>query len=141
MEGHEEAVLDGASSLIATRRPVLMIELIEFVQSRRDRAARQRYAALSYDCFFFSRGALRPVVDFDAARDQDATMLPAVPPGREFIVNFFFIPAEKKARAAGPAVLTRQAVRQAILDELSSWRRDQFLTARGGGRMSRAAIE
>ena len=98
VEGHEEEVLDGASSLIATRRPVLMIELMESFNPGVIARLDERYAALSYDCFFFSRGALRPVVDFDAARDQDATMLPGVLDGREFIVNFFFIPAEKKAR-------------------------------------------
>ena len=98
VEGHEEAVLDGASSLIATRRPVLMIELVESFNPGVIARLDERYAALSYDCFFLSRGALRPVADFDAARDQDATMLPAIPDGREFIVNFFFIPAEKKAQ-------------------------------------------
>ena len=75
-----------------------MIELIESFNPGVIARLDARYAALSYDCFFLSRGALRPVADFDAARDQDATMLPAIPHGSQFIVNFFFIPAEKKAR-------------------------------------------
>lgn len=47
--------------------------------------------AASYDCFFLSRSALRPVADFDPARDQDVN-------GRECIVNFIFIPAERRER-------------------------------------------
>jgi FkbM family methyltransferase len=94
VEGHEEAVLEGASSVIATRRPILMVELVESYNPGVIARLRERYAALSYDCLFFSQGALRPVIEFDAARDQD---LAALPGGRAFIANFFFIPAEKKA--------------------------------------------
>ena len=101
VEGHEEAVLDGASSLIATRRPLLMIELIESFNPGVVARLDKRYAALSYDCFFFSRGALRPIVEFDAARDQDLTQFPALASDREFIANFFFIPAERKAGLLG----------------------------------------
>jgi FkbM family methyltransferase len=95
VEGHEEAVLDGAAALIATR-PVLMIELIESYNPGVIGRLHARFAALSYECLFFSRGALRPVIEFDAARDQNFTP-PTIPGDREFIANFLFVPAEKTA--------------------------------------------
>ena len=49
---------------------------------------------MSYDCSFLSQGALKPVAAFDVARDQD-------PEGREYIVNFLFIPAERQERLRG----------------------------------------
>jgi len=94
VEGHEEAVLEGGASLITRERPVLMIELIEsFNPGAVDRLA-GRYAAAGYDCLFLSRGALRPVAEFDAARDQD-------PHGGEYVANFFFVPTERKERVRG----------------------------------------
>jgi FkbM family methyltransferase len=89
VEGHEEAVLAGASSLIARERPALMIELIESFNPGVVARLSQRFAAASYDCLFLSQGTLKPVAEFDVARDQNVD-------GREYIVNFLFIPAEKR---------------------------------------------
>src|SRR5947209_6361002 len=61
VEGHEEAVLDGASALIATQRPVLMVELVEAFNPGVVARVAGRYAAQSYDCFFFSKDRLRPI--------------------------------------------------------------------------------
>ena len=97
VEGHEEAVLDGASALIAAQRPVLMIELVEAFNPGVVARLAERYAALSYSVFF-SKGGLRPIAEFDAARDQDEALLST----REYVANFFFIPYEKTER-----VLTR----------------------------------
>jgi FkbM family methyltransferase len=91
VEGHEEAALDGATALIARERPTLMIELIESFNPGVVARLSQRFAAASYDCLFLSQGALRPVGEFDAARHQN-------PSGGEYIVNFLFIPTEKKER-------------------------------------------
>jgi len=93
VEGHEEAVLDGASALIAAQRPVLMIELVEAFNPGVVARLSERYAALSYSVFF-SKGGLRPVAQFDAARDQDEALLPT----RDYVANFFFIPREKTER-------------------------------------------
>ena len=46
VEGHEESVLDGAAGLIATQRPVLMVELNEDYNPGVVRRLAQRYAAL-----------------------------------------------------------------------------------------------
>src|SRR5438067_955982 len=52
VEGHEEAVLDGASALIAAQRPVLMIELVEDFNPGVVKRLAERYAALNYRGLF-----------------------------------------------------------------------------------------
>ena len=93
VEGHEEAVLDGASVLIAAQRPVLMIELVEAFNPGVVARLTERCAALSYNVYFSKKG-LRPIAEFDAARDQDEALMPS----REYVANFFFVPAEKCER-------------------------------------------
>ena len=93
VEGHEEAVLDGASALIAAQRPVLMIELVEAFNPGVVARLSERYAALGYSVFF-SRSGLKPIAEFDAARDQDEALLAT----RDYAANFFFIPREKSER-------------------------------------------
>jgi hypothetical protein len=101
VEGHEEAVLDGASALIAVQRPVLMIELNEdFNRGVVNRLA-ARYAALNYRGLFLSQGKLHQIAEFDPARHQNPDNLKPrhkLPPGREYINNFVFVPEEKAAR-------------------------------------------
>jgi FkbM family methyltransferase len=90
VEGHEEAVLDGASALIERERPVLMIELIEAFNPGAVARLAARYAAVRYGCFFLSENALRPVAAFDAGRHQNE--------GEGYVANFLFIPAEREER-------------------------------------------
>ena len=56
----------------------------------------ERYAVLSYNVFF-SKDGLKPVAEFDVARNQDDALLAA----REYVANFFFIPQEKKKELLG----------------------------------------
>jgi FkbM family methyltransferase len=91
VEGHEEEVLDGAAALIARERPALMIELVEAFNPGVVARVSARYAAMSYDGFFLSEGTLRPITEFDAARDQGTH-------DREYIANLMFIPAETQQR-------------------------------------------
>jgi FkbM family methyltransferase len=91
VEGHEEAVLDGAAALIAAQRPVLMIELVEAFNPGVVVRLSAHYARLSYDCLFLAQGALRPVAEFDAARHQAAN-------NHKYVANFLFVPAERKER-------------------------------------------
>src|SRR6185295_16151644 len=56
VEGHEEAVLDGAPALIAAQRPVLMIELVEAFNPGVVARLAERYTAMSYDVFLSQRG-------------------------------------------------------------------------------------
>lgn len=101
VEGHEEAVLDGASTLIASQRPVLMIELDESLNQGALARLAARYAALNYRIFFLSNGRLRPLSGFDPTRHQNAANLKPrhkLPRGVEYINNFVFVPEEKSAR-------------------------------------------
>jgi FkbM family methyltransferase len=101
VEGHEEAVLDGASGLIASQRPVLMIELDESLNKGALARLAARYATLNYRAFFLSQGKLRPVSEFDPAIHQNAANLRPrhkLPRGVEYINNFVFVPEEKAAR-------------------------------------------
>jgi len=90
VEGHEEAVVDGAAALIAAQRPVLMIELIESFNPGTIARLTARFAAQSYACFFLSKGTLRPAAEFEVTRDQAGS-------GPDYIANFLFVPAEKRA--------------------------------------------
>jgi FkbM family methyltransferase len=102
VEGHEEAVLDGASALIAAQRPVLMVEVNEDGHAGAVQRIADRLAALGYRGVFLSRGTLHPIAEFDPARHQDLALLKyarhKLPRGREFINNFVFVPEEKRAR-------------------------------------------
>lgn len=101
VEGHEEAVLDGASALIAAQRPMLMVELNEeFNQGVVQRLA-AHYAALSYRGLFLSHGKLHPIEQFDPARHQNPKYLQPrhrLPRGAEFINNVLLLPQEKSER-------------------------------------------
>jgi FkbM family methyltransferase len=101
VEGHEEAVLDGASALIAAQRPILMLELDESLNKGALARLTARYAALNYRAFFLSLSKLRPVGEFDPVRHQNSANLKPrhkLPRGTEYINNFVFIPEEKTAR-------------------------------------------
>lgn len=102
VEGHEEAVLDGASALIAAQRPVLMVEVNEDGNAGAVKRIADRLAVLGYGGLFLSHGTLHPIGEFDPARHQDIGLLNytrhKLPPGREFINNFVFVPEEKRTR-------------------------------------------
>jgi FkbM family methyltransferase len=102
VEGHEEAVLDGAPALIAAQRPMLMVELDESLHPGTVQRFAARAAALGYHGLFLSCGKLLPIAGFDAATHQDHALLKytrkTLPAGREYINNFVFVHAEKEAR-------------------------------------------
>jgi FkbM family methyltransferase len=101
VEGHEEAVLEGAADLIASQRPILMIELDEGLNKGALARLATHFAGLSYRSFFLSHGKLRLVGDFDPARHQNVANLKPrhkLPRGTEYINNFVFVPEEKSAR-------------------------------------------
>ena len=118
VEGHEEAVLDGASGLIAAQRPVLMIEVNEDGNAGAVARIADRLAALGYRGVFLSHGTLHPIDEFDSVRHQDRALLKyprhKLPPGREFINNFVFL-RRKKPRAfdySSPGSIASSSVRQ-----------------------------
>jgi FkbM family methyltransferase len=104
VEGHEEAVLDGASALIAAQRPVLMVELDEGLTPGAVARFTARCAAAGYRGLFLSHGKLRPIATFVVAQHQDPALLvysrKTLPTDREYINNFVFVPEEKWERLA-----------------------------------------
>ena len=106
VEGHEEAVLDGASALIAEQRPTLMIELDESLNKGALTRLAARYTAQGYRGFFLSKAKLRPITEFDPAIHQNPDNLKPrhkLPPGAEYINNFVFVP-EKARRSTSVTV-------------------------------------
>jgi FkbM family methyltransferase len=100
VEGHEEAVLDGAVEMIAAQRPLLMIELEESRNKGALARLASRYAALKYTVLFLSQGKLCPVAEFEPTHHQNPAALTArhtLPRGGEYINNFVFVPEEKAA--------------------------------------------
>jgi FkbM family methyltransferase len=101
VEGHEEAVLDGAARLI-DGRPILMVELDEGMNPGTVQRFATRLTALDYQGHFLSRGKLRPIATFDPALYQDQSLTHhsrrTLPAGREYVNNFIFIPARQEAQ-------------------------------------------
>jgi FkbM family methyltransferase len=61
VEGHEEAVLDGAMRLIETQKPTLMIEIDDGFNSGAFLRVNERLSRLNYKAYHFVRGHLQPV--------------------------------------------------------------------------------
>jgi hypothetical protein len=102
VEGHEEAVLDGAMRLIETQRPILMIELVNAHNAGTIERVVNRCSRLSYSAYFFSQGRLRPFGEFDEALNQNLGLAEGLSPRHrrkiEYIVNFIFVPREAVSR-------------------------------------------
>jgi len=98
VEGHEEAVLDGAMRLVETQRPILMIELVNAHNVGIIERVVDRLSGLSYSAYFFSRGRLAPFAEFDEALHQNVKLADGLSPRRrrkiEYIANFIFVPEE-----------------------------------------------
>jgi FkbM family methyltransferase len=91
VEGHEEDVLQGAETLIARDRPVLLVEIIEAFNPGGVAKLASRYATQSYDCLFYFDGRFRPVAEFRESAHQNRSR-------PEYVYNFLFITEEKKGR-------------------------------------------
>jgi FkbM family methyltransferase len=94
VEGHEEFVLRGALETLRANRPMLLIE----VEDRHNRGSLARVTALlaglGYEGSFLDRGTLRPVTDFDPARDQSHAHVGMRGKQGRYINNFVFKPSE-----------------------------------------------
>ena len=102
VEGHEESVLKGGRNLIATSRPVLMLE----IEERHNKGALARISAalaeLGYQGFFFkpetgtAEWPLRPLAEFDVRihqTDELIHQLSTTPRRRvPYVNNFIFLP-------------------------------------------------
>lgn len=96
VEGHELAVLRGATDTLTRNRPAVLVEAEERHHPNAVAAITELLAGLGYEGYFDSGDGRVPVEEFDAARHQD----PANIGGREdgwaahgvYVNNFVFLP-------------------------------------------------
>jgi len=102
VEGHEEAVLQGALQTLERNRPVLLVE----IEERRNPGAvgrvREQLRELGFAGYLFRDGAKRPINTFDPAVDQPESLVwdRRRHTRRSFpmVNNFLFVP-ERRATA------------------------------------------
>jgi FkbM family methyltransferase len=115
VEGHQQAVLEGALQTIRRNRPRMLVEVEERLSPGGLAPARAYFEALSYRGFFVYAGKLRPVEDFSVATMQNPADLPDLTAslterqrfGR-YVYNFIFLPSEE-ARAVSARLNERLA--------------------------------
>jgi hypothetical protein len=95
VEGHEDAVLQGAHDTLARTRPRVLIEAEERHRPGATAGVASFFQSLNYSGFFLLAGRLRPISEFEPATHQNAAQLDAE--GRRvgtYINNFVFLPVE-----------------------------------------------
>lgn len=102
VEGHAQAVLDGAVETIRRCRPRVLVELLETLAPGGVARARRFFDRLGYRGYFVHDGGIEPIARFSDAEMQDPANLPdpAAPlQARErfgrFIYNFIFLPPQE----------------------------------------------
>lgn len=97
VEGNEEAVLEGAVATLRREQPNLIIE----VEERHNAGSVQRVAQflgeLGYEGFYLLDGELKPLSNFDLARDQDIHNVGLQGKVGRYINNFIYVPHERVA--------------------------------------------
>lgn len=95
VEGHEQCVFDGAARILGRDRPVVFTEV---EQRHRDDSIQNTFAFFAdagYRGWFVAEHGLRPLADFDVARDQlgflDGRFTPYGMP-RGYVHDFLFCP-------------------------------------------------
>ena len=100
VEGHELAVLDGARRTLARSRPTILIEVEERHRAGSIAAVRALLDGLGYEGYFLDGARLRPIAEFDSARDQSpAAIVGSVKTGR-YINNFIYLDRRLAAERA-----------------------------------------
>jgi FkbM family methyltransferase len=99
VEGHEQAVLDGAVETIKRCMPRMLVEIDERLSPGGIERARQFFTELGYRGFFIHNGNLKPMERFSIDRMQHPNNLPnltAPLQARErfgrYLYNFIFLP-------------------------------------------------
>jgi FkbM family methyltransferase len=115
VEGHEQAVLDGAIRTIETSRPSLLLELEERTAPGGLDRALEFFSRLNYQTYFVHDHKFKPVSEFSLKDMQNPADLPDLTATLEdrqrfgrYIINFIFLPGEK-APALSAAIRNRVA--------------------------------
>lgn len=97
VEGHEQAVIDGARETLERSRPTLVVEIEERHHRGRSEAIIEGIMARDYLCHFVRSGRLHPFRADSIGDLQRPTSLPG--PGIKaaaYINNFIFTPVERR---------------------------------------------
>jgi FkbM family methyltransferase len=99
VEGHQQAVLDGAIETFRRCRPKAVVEIIEDLSPGGVGQATVFFNALGYRGFFIHRADLHPIADFSPQifqRGENRPGLLAHPAEdrADYLYNFIFLPAE-----------------------------------------------
>lgn len=96
VEGHEVAALKGARASIERFRPVVLVEAEERHHPGAVGEVVAFFTALDYVGYVSDAAVLKPVAEFDLARDQDVRVLSdtGARQGR-YLNNFLFLPRER----------------------------------------------
>jgi FkbM family methyltransferase len=97
VEGHEEAVVDGAFETIRRNRPVLLIESEDRHNFGAPRRLAESFARLDYMVFYVKD---RKLLEFGTLRPDDTDPENLSRRGSTYVNNFVYIPAEQDALIA-----------------------------------------
>jgi len=93
VEGHEEAVIEGARELLLRDRPALLIES----ENRHNAGAPKRLMAylqhMNFAGFYLRRGSLQSIASLNS---EDIEYSDSKLSSRSYVNNFLFVPAESK---------------------------------------------
>lgn len=108
VEGHEQAVLDGAIETLRRCRPRMLVEVDERLSPGGLERAKKYFAALSYRGHYVYQAKLVPVEEFSSTRLQRPVDLPnLIAPLQQrqrfgsYIYNFIFLPSEDESDLVG----------------------------------------
>lgn len=95
VEGHERAVLEGATEILSGSRPVVLIEIEQrHLDENIDELFNFIYE-FDYDLWALRTKGIVPIIEFDLERDQldyiDGTFVP-YSVGRDYVNNFLMLP-------------------------------------------------
>jgi FkbM family methyltransferase len=94
VEGHEEAVIDGAINLLKNQRPTLIIEIEQKHHAEKDISEIfTKILMLGYEGFFLLDGTLKSLADFSKEKHQDIRNYDGLSSlGKTYVCNFIFKP-------------------------------------------------
>jgi FkbM family methyltransferase len=99
VEGHEQRVFDGAKGMLERDRPVVVTELEQRHREEPIESTFSFFADARYEGWFIEKAGLRPLEEFDVARDQlaflDGRFVPYDMPAG-YVSDFLFCPRESK---------------------------------------------
>ena len=108
VEGHEQAVLDGAIGTIRRCRPRMLVEIDERLSPGGLERAKTFFAALGYRGHYIYQARLLPIEEFRPDRLQHPDNLPNLVGSLkqrkrfgDYVYNFIFLPSEDEDEMSG----------------------------------------